>query len=248
MGGKFRQGPAIAAVVARALTPGCVYFEPFCGACGSAYRVAPLLPLGVSMRLSDSNEALVNMWRSVMVGWDPPDVILNDVYDRLKQTRDPLDPLTAYYGFGASFGGKWFGGYARDVRGGSGATNTKLSIRLKAATLLKASVLRKVSAQFMASDYAYVKGVGVGVWYLDPPYRDTTKAHGVKFDHIRFWTWARGLVLDGNKVIVTEFMAPDDFVSVYSWGDTAVRHHGGRGGDGTDERIFVHESQAEEFR
>ena len=98
MGGKHRQGPAIAKVIKTLLSPGCYYFEPFCGALGSAHRVAQILPERVTMHLSDVNEPLINMWKAALDGWVPPDVVTNDEYDRVKLIRDPTDPMTAYCG------------------------------------------------------------------------------------------------------------------------------------------------------
>jgi DNA adenine methylase len=233
MGGKHRQGPAIAKMVQKVLKPNDHYFEPFCGAMGSAHQVAKILPTGVTMNLSDVNVSLIEMWKSVLAGWTPPDVVSNDEYDRIKAIRDPNDPMTAYCGYGMSFGGKWFGGYARNGVGTNYELNASRSALLKASVLLKASPYDQID--------------GIGVWCLDPPYAGRTKAHGVKFDHVKFWDWTRNLVNEGNRVLVTEFVAPKDFVPVHSWGDTVTRHYSSKGADGTNECIFVHESQASLF-
>jgi hypothetical protein len=44
-------------------------------------------------------------------------------------------------------------------------------------------------------------------------------------------------------MLVTGFVVPNDFVQLYSWGDTVVRHHGHHGSDGTCEVLVCHESQ-----
>ena len=147
--------------------------------------------------------------------------------------------MTAYCGFGMSFGGKWFGGYARNGIGTNYALNAKRSVLLKVSVLLKASVLLKVS------DYRMIRPRGGAVMYLDPPYAGRTKAHAFdgSFDYDEFWNYAR-LRAKTNRVLVTEFVAPPDFVPVFSWGDTVVRHYSAKTkGDGTSESIFMHESQ-----
>ena len=234
MGGKHRQGPKIAEFVTRALKPGMSYYEPFCGAMGVAYRVIPAaakagleIPI---IGLSDVNESVITMWRRALGGWVPPDVVSEETYRAVKSVRDPSDPMTAYCGFGMSFGSKWFGGYARN---GSGR---RFAINASRSTLLKASVLLK------ACDYREVKPSNA-VIYLDPPYAGRTKAHGVDFDHGPFWEYASDPVGLGNAVLVTEFTAPEGWAAIHSFGDTVVRHKDSKGKDGTVESIYVHESQ-----
>jgi DNA adenine methylase len=229
MGGKHRQGSKIAETIRPHLYTGCNYFEPFCGALGAAYRVAEVLPPGVTMYLSDVNQALITMWQAVLDGWVPPDVVTESTCQRVKSIKDPSDPMTAYCGYGMSFGSKWFGGYARNGIGTNYALNAQRSTLLKAKVLLKAQNYRDVK--------------GNGIYYLDPPYFGRTKAHGVEFNHDEFWEYARSLVARGNKVFVTEFVAPDDFVPVHKFGDTVVRHYSSKGADGTCEAIFMHRNQ-----
>jgi len=48
-----------------------------------------------------------------------PDIITEDDYQHTKETL-PMNGLTGFIGFAMSFGGKWFGGYRRDVAGSKG--------------------------------------------------------------------------------------------------------------------------------
>lgn len=48
-----------------------------------------------------------------------PDLITEDDYTKAR-TELKLDGLTGFIGFAMSFGGKWFGGYRRDVAGTKG--------------------------------------------------------------------------------------------------------------------------------
>ena len=59
------------------------------------------------------------------------------------------------------------------------------------------------------ADYAYRDG---DVVYCDPPYKNT-KDYGIKFDSDAFWEWAR---TRNYPVYVSEYQAPDDFVSIWS--------------------------------
>jgi DNA adenine methylase len=62
---------------------------------------------------NDISRPLICLLRAVQGGWAPPESLAEAEYARLSDTRDPDDPMTAFAGFGCSFGGKWFGGYAR---------------------------------------------------------------------------------------------------------------------------------------
>lgn len=241
MGGKHRQGPTIAAYLAFFLEPHGRYVEPFCGALGVASRVAAIAPEGLALHLSDVNEAVINMWKACLVGWEPPGVVTEADYNRVKAVRDPKDPMTAYCGYGVSFGAKWFGGYARDPKG----KRTTYAANARRSTLLRVEALSKVSATLRTCSYEKV--TGPGVYYLDPPYAGRTKAHGVDFDSEKFWDYARARTLDG-PVLVTEFTAPEDWVPIHNFGDTVVRHQRSLGADGTTECIFMHQTQAAEMR
>ena len=233
MGGKHRQGPKIAEKIMEVWKPGMGYYEPFCGALGAAHRVAgAMMAVGAkspTIGLSDSNESVINMWKAVFGGWVPPDAVPESLYNEIKGVRDPANPLTAYVGYGMSFGSKWFGGYARNGKGTNYALNAQRSVLLKASVLFKACDYREVTPSN-------------AVMYLDPPYEGRTKAHGVLFDHTAFWCYAEAMVRN-NVVLITEFKPRTGWVKIHDWGDTVIRHHSGKTPDGTTEAIFVHESQ-----
>jgi len=250
MGGKFRQGKKIAEVVARlSAGGGRLYYEPFCGAMGSAYQV--LDRCGVNLagsRLSDVSSPLITMWTAVLNGWEPPDQVTEEFYDYVKLIQDPDDPITAFVGFGLSFGGKYFGTFARSKPGkkphGHDAGCAKRSCKRRA------SVLSKHGAKVYCCDYREVIDSGQ-IFYLDPPYhpgKGRNKCHDFAggFDTQEFFEYARMLVALGNRVIVTGFDAPDDWRVIHSWGDTVVRHYAGKGSDGTCESIYAHVSQVED--
>lgn len=59
------------------------------------------------------------------------------------------------------------------------------------------------------ADYAYRDG---DVVYCDPPYNETD-GYGIEFDSAAFWEWAR---TRNYPVYVSEYQAPEDFVSIWS--------------------------------
>ena len=269
MGGKYRQGKKIAEHVGKLIKPGMAYYEPFCGAMGSAFRCIPIVQAGGGSEvvLSDISECVINMWKALLDGWQPPDFVSEEEYFKLKAIQDPKDPMTAFVGFGMAFGGKFFGTPARSIRGYRGPIKSStLLINKQLEVLVQGSKLKKVRNYIAESKKSSLERKDTivkskipieikccsyeeivpenSLMYLDPPYADRTNPHNcAKFDHVKFWDYARTMVAYGNTVLITEFAAPDDFVRVYSWGDTVVRHYAGKGSDGTNESIFMHESQ-----
>lgn len=239
IGGKFRQGKHISNIIHRLLDGDKIYMEPFCGAMGSASAVNHDV-----MSLSDTNPQLIRMWNEIIFnGVELPDVITNELYDELKKDKNNpnCDWLTTYVGFGMSFGGKWFGGYARNGKGTDYTLNLKRSTLLKRSTSLKRSTLLNKKLNLLCCSYDQLVIPENSVIYCDPPYRGRTpQKSGNSFDHDNFWDWARNQKV---PLLVSEFVFPDDFVVVHNFGDTVVRHSKSKGKDGTNEVLVCHESQ-----
>lgn len=123
LGGKTRIAKAIAEIV-NAERGDRVFWEPFCGGLSVSVKLAAHGP-GI---VSDANPALIALYQAVRDGWDPPGHVSEEEYSAAKALPDS-DPRKAFIGFGCSFGGKWFGGYARNARGDDyvGATQRSLA-------------------------------------------------------------------------------------------------------------------------
>lgn len=243
LGGKFRQGKVLAQIIAPHLQPNGTYIEPFCGSLWAAIQVIKKAPWGLNVRLSDSNEALITMWRALLDGWKPPSVVTEREYNVYKYTQDPLDPKTAFIGFGCAFAAKWYNGFARNNSGVNYAKQSVESCAKKMAVLWDAEKHNGTHLDIEYADYRSYENQLNSVMYLDPPYAGRATQTDEPFDSEKFWDFARK-VSKKNKVFVTEFIAPADFVPIHSFGDTVVRHYAGKGTDGTQECVFVHKSQA----
>jgi DNA adenine methylase len=245
MGGKFRQSKHIARFTKMVLSEEVTYVEPFCGAMGSATAVDHN-----KMVLSDSSEALINMWRTLEnENFILPDFVSEEEYNEIKNIKDPKDWRTAYYGFGLSFGGKFFGGYAR------GKENRNYALESKNRTDKKRAILFNKSEEnlpaLVCCDYKDIEKhiPRLSVVYCDPPYKNRNKPYDFvgSFNHQEFWQWCRDMVKKGHIILATEFIVPDDFHVLYNFGDTVVRHHASLGADGTQEVLVCHESQKHLF-
>lgn len=226
MGGKHRQSKMISQIIGEREGYGFQYWEPFCGAMWSAVRIIKDLHPSVVI-LSDLNQPLIAMWNALVRGeLVLPSKITDAEYTRYKSEMNMEDPLTAWYGFGTSFGGKWFGGMARHTREKLESYDFSGQVR---STMQKVGVLRGcnnltiIEAEFFQLlDFA-PSGF---VIYCDPPYEGRTKAHpGESFDYPGFWNGVRSLSLD-NSVYTTCFDCPDDFEILYDWGCTIVNQSG----------------------
>lgn len=115
--------------------------------------------------------------------------------------------MTGFAGFGCSFGGKWFGGYARNTSGTKYAAQSKQSLLKDMSTLM--------AAEIFCCDYRNVPLPTNSVVYADPPYAGTTQYGNEKFDSVAFWQYMRELSEQGHTVLISEQTAPDDFTCIW---------------------------------
>ena len=149
---------------------------------------------------------MIALFKALQNGYDLPEVITEEDYYYIKEHKDENPALTGFVGFACSFGGKWFGGYARDKAQVNYALRGKKSLASKMKTLM--------DAEFTCLDYRDVELPDGCVIYCDPPYENTTKYANVDFDHIRFWEYMRKISQD-HLVYISELNAPEDFVCIW---------------------------------
>ena len=146
------------------------------------------------------------MLQGVQRGYNLPELITLEQYQYIRDHKE-LDPVLAgFVGFGCSFGGKWYGGYARNKTGTNYALQSKRSLLKDMATLQ--------NAEFVCGDYRRLCIPPGSVIYADPPYNNTTGYGGEKFDTIEFWIAMQLLADTGHTVFVSEQVsAPGRFCS-----------------------------------
>jgi len=105
-----------------------------------------------------------------------------------------------------SFGGKWFGGYARNK------TNTNYALQSKKSLHKGIDNMGKV--EFVCMDYRDVNIPDGSIVYADPPYNNTTGYGKTKFNSEDFWEYMRK-ISKKNKVFISEQNAPDDFECIW---------------------------------
>ena len=225
LGGKSRLAQQIVDVIIELRGGRTSYLEPFVGG-GSIVTEVARRGVFSSIRAGDLVLDLILLWRALQFGWIPP-AVDESLYSRLKNAEP--SPLRAFAGFGCSFGGKWFGGFARYKTRDYAATSRRV---LENQLKFLGGVI------FDCKSYEAWEINTSDVVYCDPPYKGTT-GYQVSWDADKFWFWAESASRAGVLIIVSEFAAPLGWVSVWE----RSRKIAVSGGDGTSktEHLYVHE-------
>jgi DNA adenine methylase len=233
MGSKNRYAKDILSIILQQRKEQQFYVEPFCGGCNVIDKVKG------NRIANDSNYYLMQMWSALVNdGWIPPSSVSEDLYNRIKvYKKEEYDPcLVGFVGIGCSYGGKWFGGYAR------GSDNKGVSRNYCMES--KRNVLKQINGLrgcvFLNKNYLDLTIPANSIVYCDPPYANVTK-YTTYFNHSVFWQWVRNLVDNKHIVFVSEYNAPNDFKCVWQRevNNTLIKDTGAKKGM---EKLFVHES------
>jgi len=208
MGSKNRIAKHILPIMLAERKPDQWWVEPFVGGANMIDKVD-------GKRIgADSNEFLIKALR--LIRDEPtaiPNLITEEDYQKAKDEM-VLNGLTGFIGFAMSFGGKWFGGYRRDVAGTKGCIeNMKTQTRRSKQNAINQSKDLK-GVKFINSDYRSLDLPPNSLIYCDPPYEGTTK-YKDGFNHTDFWQWCREKATEGHIVFVSEYNAPSDFECVW---------------------------------
>lgn len=195
--------------------------DRFCGALSvaAAIKHRPLI-------CSDANAALICTLKKVQEGWNPPLDLSEEEYKALKKRNDSTDPMTAFAAAGCSFGGKWWGGYARQRVAVWNKGRQTYNYAAGAARSLINKTRKPAQFEIICRDYRedlFKKTCRPRVVYFDPPYRDSVGYPAVgDFDHDEFWNLAGQLARSGVVVRVSEYAAPDGWISACSFGQKQI--------------------------
>jgi DNA adenine methylase len=196
LGGKSKLARKIVNAIQKD-TPIREIWEPFCGGAAVTYELSRRGFRGVA---SDIHPALIHMYKALQSGWEPPLDITEEQYRDAKLLPDS-DPNKAFFGFGCSFGGKWFGGYARS-RGRHHGNESYRSILSMSSLWADAGWVFEILSFFDIPVFDMQ-----AIIYCDPPYCGTQGYSTGFFDSGGFWStckrWAELI-----PVYVSEFDCP----------------------------------------
>lgn len=204
VGGKTKIAKWIAEQIKPLVGNKTCYLEPFVGSGATFAKHAPWFQRTIA---SDSHRDLILMWQAIANGWNPPEHVSKEEYFALKKAEP--SPLRGLVGFGASFRGKWFGGYVDPTWATKWTPNTSSYMSAARTSVLKLADLFK-RATILNVDYREHVVDETMLVYCDPPYEGTL-GYGETgpFDSVAFWKTARTWRENGATVIVSESSAPE---------------------------------------
>ena len=187
------------------------FIDAFCGSCNIISKID-------SNRIriaNDKHKELIAMWQWVKkMGVDRlPTDVSKELYYYIKTSTTSPDWLKGFVGFGCSFAGKWWGGYAT-------SDNKERNYAMNAYNSTKKKMVGLKDVNFVCGDYFDIVIPSVpSIIYCDIPYKNTTGYSGGTFNHEQFYTWAYGMKALGHTVLVSEYEGnvPLDMVNNIVW-------------------------------
>lgn len=132
-------------------------------------------------------------------GWIPPTECSKEQYDLVKKLVDKKPYVSGFIGFGCSFSGKWWGGYAKSKE------NRNYCLNAHNSSMKKIENLRDVT--FTNEDYCDVDVTNGSIVYCDIPYKNTTQYSTKEvgeFDHDMFYDWCMKNK-DNYTILISEY-------------------------------------------
>jgi DNA adenine methylase len=235
MGSKARLSKDISPIINKIIKEQNIntYIEPFVGGCNMMEHIKCENKIG-----ADNNEYLIDMWKSLQDGWNPPEKLSREMYNDIKQNKDKYGKaLVVIAGFCATYNAKWFGGYAGVVHT---KINTYRNYYDEAIRNIQKQMLNLMNVEFINTDYTYFTDYKNALIYCDPPYQGTTQyGYNKDFDYDKYYEWVR-VMSKNNIVLISEYNAPDDFINIYEKTLTTTLDKNSRKKD--IEKLFIHKN------
>lgn len=203
LGGKSKIRKDVAMFLNSVRKPNQIYFEPFVG---GGWILQEMTDKRIA---SDGNKNLISMYKALQNGWVPPENISEEEYNNIKNNKDKFpEELVAFVGFGSSFGGVYYGSYAR-----SDSLNRERNYCLNAKNSLLNQLPKIKDVEFRYGLFQEHSQENMLI-YCDPPYEGTSNYDYFDgFDHTLFWNTMRDWSKN-NTVVISEYNAPEDFECV----------------------------------
>lgn len=203
MGSKNRIAKHILPIMLKDRKDGQFWVEPFVGGANMIDKVD-------GNRIgADFNKYNICLFKGLQEGFTPPDIVTEEDY-KIARLNRLVTPLISFIGYGCSYSGKWFGGFAR----GNTPKGTPRNYCLESKKNIMKQFDNLTGVSFIHSSYQDLDIPDCSIIYCDPPYENTT-SYKDKFNHKDFWEWCRIMSNKGHTVFISEYNAPEDFESVW---------------------------------
>ena len=219
-GGKHRIAKPLCEFLNSSLHEGQVFIDLFCGSC----NVVSNIRQDVKRYANDKNRYLPMLFECLQQGMSLPEDISVEDYYRIKEMPESSNEdiaLKAFVGFGCSFAGKWWAGYARPT---PKQNYPKCAFN---STMKKSNKMQDVV--FSCMDYSEFPCQEGSLVYCDIPYKGTTQYSAVgAFDHNAFYSWAKEK--KNCRILVSEYKhnVPDGGQIVWEYASKkAIRNKDG---------------------
>lgn len=234
VGGKSVIARSIVSVIERYRHGRSVWIEPFVGGGAVLSVAAKRYPHCYAY---DLHPDLILLYQALQSGWQPPTAVSKDEHKALRHAEPSA--LRGFVGFGCSFGGGFFNGYAMNK------DNRTIKESRNSLGLMKLDNVQFAQASFFDLDWLQFSPHDCVV-YCDPPYANTQGYSVGGFDHAAFWAECERLHSRGFLVFVSEYNAPDHWYHVWQK-DVPLQLKGGATANARQERLFMPESLSTPF-
>lgn len=211
------------------------YLEPFVGGANVIDKINCSNKIGCDIH----KELIALLQKAQNQPNDIPNIITEEEYTAVKNNKPNYeDWYVGLVGFCATFGAKYFGGYARSKADKYKGEKTAMAIKnlKKQAPNLKG--IKFVNCSFLDLPKDEIKGY---VIYCDIPYKGTTKYATAGFPYDEFYEWANEMARY-NTVLISEYDMPSVYRCIWEK-DTKVNFDSNRtaGDEGNmrTEKLFL---------
>ena len=206
VGSKNRLSKELAPIIQSYITEETVaYIEPFVGGANMIDKIKHHTKIG-----SDVHKELIALLNYTRDNSELlPTTISEEEYRCVKNNKQQYeDWYVGLVGFCASFGARYFEGYARGYKADGvtprdHANEGIRNLQKQSNNIQDIKFECKSFTDYNPSDYKNC------VFYLDPPYRNTKKYSTGKFPYETFDKWAIELAKN-NTVLISEYEMPED--------------------------------------
>ena len=204
------------------------YLEPFVGGANMIDKIEHHNKIGC-----DIHKELIALLNKVKNDKNSiPDEITEDEYNKVNSNKQNYeDWYVGLVGFCATFGAKYFGGYARDRQGNRNIPKEGIRNLKKQAPSLKGVKFANLSFLELPKDK--IKDY---VIYCDIPYKGTIKYATKGFPYDEFYQWAKDMS-ENNTVLISEYNMPEEFYCIWEKETTVNIASNKTTGDNSNKRV-----------